>query len=364
VPLVRKVISSENEALASKLKMIEANEQLTQRHKEIHLLGELSSSLQSCLNLQEAYALVTQYGQQLFPDLSVIFYLMHASHNYLERLLQWGQPQLTEKILKPDDCWALRRGSIHKLDNSQTGLICPHSKSLGASAPPSVCIPMLAQNELIGMLYIEWSTLSKLSWTNHNVEKLNLAVTFSEQISLSISNIKLRETLRNQSIRDKLTGLYNRRYLEETFDRELHRIERESSTLALFMIDVDHFKLFNDTFGHEAGDIVLQSLGQLFRKFIRGADISCRFGGEEFVLILPAISLENAMLRAQELHKLISQLHVSFNNTPLGPITLSIGIAMYPDHGETLEALIHHADLALYEAKHKGRNMTIVYGQQ
>ncbi len=220
-PLVQKVLISEKKALRSRTKVIAMNNELSQRNKEIHLLRELSSHLQSCLNLDEAYSLVMQYGKQLLPRFNVIFYSMHSSRNYLESLFEWGKPLLDEKIIKPEDCWALRQGKLHHYLPDGNGLICPHSKNLSTS-PSSICIPLLAQNDLIGLLYMEWQDTT----TAHYIaEQLNLAVTFSEQISLSISNIKLRETLRNRSIRDTLTGLYNRRYLEETLEREIHRLK-------------------------------------------------------------------------------------------------------------------------------------------
>ena len=195
------------------------------------------------------------------------------------------------------------------------------------------------------------------------MQQLNLAITMSEQSSLAISNIKLRITLRNQSIRDTLTGLFNRRYLEETVDRELNRMERGSSSLAVFMIDVDHFKYYNDTFGHDGGDVVLKSLGQLLNNFVRKADLACRYGGEEFVIILPDITLKDALKRSYELHESVAQLNLNHHKNALDSITISIGISMYPEHGNTLAELILTADKALYDAKHQGRNQTVVFNQ-
>jgi diguanylate cyclase (GGDEF)-like protein len=285
---------------------------------------------------------------------------MHASHNYLESILSWGNIQLDETILNPEDCWALRKGSMYHVKDPKKELICSHSKNLGVNSPSYTCIPLLVQSDVIGLLYLEWPfNLFKEEYLN----QLNLAISLSKQIALSLSNIMLRETLRNQSIRDKLTGLYNRRYLEETFDRELQRNKRKSATFALLMLDVDHFKNFNDTLGHEAGDLVLQSLGQVFINTIRGEDIVCRFGGEEFVMVLSEISSAEALERAQYLHEKVNQIHLKMAENLIGPITLSIGIAMYPEHGTTLEALIHASDLALYKAKNTGRNKTVFYDE-
>jgi diguanylate cyclase (GGDEF)-like protein len=186
----------------------------------------------------------------------------------------------------------------------------------------------------------------------------------AEQIALGISNIKLRETLRNQSLHDPLTGLYNRRYLEETLERELSRCSRKSASLALLMVDIDHFKQFNDKFGHEAGDIVIQSLANVLRKCARKDDIACRFGGEEFIFVMPEISLETVEERAKELHEAVSHIHLRHGGIALMQITISIGIAIYPRHGENMHSLIAASDVALYEAKNSGRNKTVLYKKQ
>jgi diguanylate cyclase (GGDEF)-like protein len=360
-PLVKKLLSSEKIAQENEEKVIEANEALIKRNKDIHLLQELSSYLHSCLDLEEAYSLIERYANQLLLDFKGSFYLMHESRNYLECVFDWANPRFNEKVLKPDQCWAIRRGYIHQVADLKTELVCPHSKNVGITDVASICIPMMAKNDIIGLLYLEWRAPPIENASLLSAQKVNMAVAFSEQISLAISNIKLRERLRNQSLRDPLTGLYNRRYLEETIDRELFRSKRDSSSLAFLMIDIDHFKTFNDTFGHTAGDIVLQSFGGLLNKFLRKGDMSCRLGGEEFALVLSNISVENAVQRAQELNKRVSNLHIVYEGNTLGLITISIGVAMYPDHGKNLEELSHFADKALYEAKQNGRNRTIVF---
>lgn len=186
-----------------------------------------------------------------------------------------------------------------------------------------------------------------------------LAHVVGEQLSLALANLKLRETLRDQSIRDPLTGLFNRRYLEETFERDLQRAARNHSSLGVIMLDVDYFKSFNDTLGHEAGDAVLRELGGFLARCIRGADIACRYGGDEFVLILPDSPLEMSQRRAEELREGVAALPVHFRGRPLGPTTVSLGVAAFPDHGLDKEALLRIADAALYRAKHEGRNRAV-----
>jgi diguanylate cyclase (GGDEF)-like protein len=166
----------------------------------------------------------------------------------------------------------------------------------------------------------------------------------------------LRERLREQSARDQLTGLFNRRYMEESVDRELRRAGRDGSTLGLLMMDLDHFKDLNDGFGHAAGDVMLRAVGGFLGSSVRGDDVACRFGGEEFVVILPRASLENTRRRAEALREGMKSLQLDPSGPALPSITMSIGVACSPDHGETREELIHAADVALYRAKAGGRD--------
>ena len=213
-------------------------------------------------------------------------------------------------------------------------------------------MPMMAQGETLGILHLQsGSHQERLS------EPLQrLAVNVSEHIALALANLKLREILRSQAIRDPLTGLFNRRYMEESLERELHRAHRKHSTVGILALDIDRFKRFNDTFGHDAGDTLLRELGAFLQGHVRGEDIACRCGGEEFTLILPETSLEVARQRAEDIREGVKHLSVQHRHQPLGAITLSLGVASFPDHGETSEAVLRVADAALYRAKHAGRD--------
>jgi diguanylate cyclase (GGDEF)-like protein len=182
----------------------------------------------------------------------------------------------------------------------------------------------------------------------------------SAQTILALTNLQLRVTLRGQSVRDPLTGLFNRRYMDETLGREIRRAVREGHTLGIIMFDIDHFKAFNDTLGHEAGDAVLQKLSEFILEHFRGEDIACRFGGEEFILILPNASLDDTYKRAESLRKAVKQLDVYHRGTLLDKLTLSIGVAIFPDHGNDAEALLRTVDQALYRAKNEGRDQGVV----
>jgi diguanylate cyclase (GGDEF)-like protein len=185
------------------------------------------------------------------------------------------------------------------------------------------------------------------------------ATVVGERISLALANLRLREVLRGQSIRDPLTGLFNRRFMEESLERELRRAIRGKQQVALLMLDIDHFKRFNDTFGHQAGDALLRALGNLLKESTRGQDVVCRYGGEEFAFVLAGASLDAARKRAELLREEIKQLNVRHGGQLLGAVTLSVGIAVFPDNGDSAEHLLKAADDALYRAKEQGRDRII-----
>ncbi len=165
--------------------------------------------------------------------------------------------------------------------------------------------------------------------------------------------------MRNLSVRDPLTGLFNRRYMQETLAQEQHRATRNKTQLAVIMIDIDHFKQFNDKFGHDGGDAVLRALGGFLKNHVRRSDIVCRFGGEEFALILSPSTTEGALSRAEKIRAAIGRLKVHHANQDLGAITLSFGVAIFPDNAGDSASLIKAADVALYQAKHQGRNRVV-----
>ena len=180
------------------------------------------------------------------------------------------------------------------------------------------------------------------------------------RVALAFANLRLRETLRSQSIRDPLTGLFNRRYMEETLERELHRAARHQTLLGVLMIDIDHFKLFNDTFGHGVGDALLEELGSFLRANVRSEDVPCRYGGEEFIIILPEANLEDTVRRANQLRQGIAGMKLQRHGKSIGPVTISQGVAGFPEHGASAGQLLQAVDAALYRAKRGGRDRVVV----
>ncbi len=179
---------------------------------------------------------------------------------------------------------------------------------------------------------------------------------------MSLANLKLRESLRHQAIRDSLTGLFNRGICRKPWTREIHRVQRKDSYLGVIMLDVDHFKRFNDTYGHEAGDRLLAVLGRYLQSSIRAEDIACRYGGEEFTLILPEISPEALLARAEIIREGVKDLEVLYQGRMIGGVTISLGLSYFPEHGVEGETLLQAADAALYQAKNRGRNRVVMSG--
>jgi diguanylate cyclase (GGDEF)-like protein/PAS domain S-box-containing protein len=329
--------------------------ELEQRTREMALLNEMGDVLRACLTTEEAYNVIVRVAQQIFPAKVGALYVIATSRNVVESVAVWGDSSLAERSFSPPECWALRRGRTHWVENPSLGLICRH---IHHPTPDGfLCIPMMAQSEALGVLHLMQPENVKMTES-----KQRLAITMAEHIAMALSNLRLHETLRSQSIRDPLTGLFNRRFMEESLELELHRASRNQHPLGMIMIDLDHFKYFNDNFGHEAGDLLLKELGVLLRANIRGEDIACRYGGEEFTLILPEGTGAVTRQRAEFYKDAIQRLDVHYRDLPLGRITASMGVAIFPEHGRTAKALIEAADKALYRSKSAGRDRVTMAG--
>lgn len=328
-------------------------QELERRNLEMSLLGDMSEFLQACISLEEAYAAIGDLLQPLFPGSCGALFAISDSRNLVEAVATWGNSPDTELLFAPDSCWGLRRGRIHRVELPQASLSCQHISHSHKPAV-SVCLPMMGQGETLGLLYLSVSDPEKLTEA-----KQQLAHTVAEHIALAIANLKLRESLHDRSIRDPLTGLFNRRYLEESLERELRRAEKNNHSVGIMMLDVDRFKSFNDTHGHEAGDTVLRELGLFLRNNVRGGDIACRYGGEELTLILPEASLEVTLQRAEQIRHGIKHLNVRHDSQSLGAVTVSIGVASFPEHGRSGTDVIQAADRALYGAKELGRDRVV-----
>ncbi|MGA2448344.1 MAG: diguanylate cyclase [Polyangiaceae bacterium] len=321
--------------------------------------NEMAELLQSSRTMDEFHVVVSRYASRIFENESGAVYVVNPSRSAIELVVRWGEwDPKGATVFAPDGCWALRRGRMHRSGGDALGPDCDHATS--SSSEAYVCMPMMGQGEALGILHVRQSgeaatTKSELSAAVAE-SRVRTIISVAEHVALALANLRLRDTLRMQAIRDPLTGLFNRRHMEESLERELSRAARANGTVAAVMIDIDHFKRYNDTFGHAAADVVLRDTAALLRSRIRPEDIACRFGGEELVLILPEMNVMDAVGCAERLRSAIGEQQVHYRGVPLAGITASFGVAAYPAGGTTVEALLRASDEALYGAKHRGRN--------
>ncbi len=345
-----------------------ANERLTawvgelqQRTREITLLSEMGELLRASHTTAEVRAVVQQVAVELFPGSHGALYLLDAASGELRPACTWGQTE-TWGAFRPDQCWALRLGHVHQFTRGHEGVACEHAASRERVA---ICVPITASGAVLGVYHLLLAAAGDevpyVPAREDTVRKLCEAV--AEHVALTLSNIRLQETLREQAFRDPLTNLYNRRFLEEALGREIVRAARQSSPLSVMMIDLDGFKPLNDSLGHAAGDEVLRRVGHMLGLRVRGDDVACRFGGDEFVIVMPGATQPDAAARAEQIRRVIES-----NARPsVGPargITATIGVATYPGNGATAEVLLRGADTALYHGKKAGGNQVALLPEE
>ncbi|MFN3201500.1 MAG: diguanylate cyclase [Bradymonadia bacterium] len=328
-------------------------DELSNRTDELELLSELADLLQSTESESEVYDVLSLMMPTLFEPLSGAVYIVPSSKRTAVRSVEWGTPS-QETIISISDCWALRRGRSHRL-RADRGLICAHHTHRPEGG--SVCSVMMAQGDSVGMLVLtagaEHAQLLQ--------QKARLSDTVADQMALAVSNVRLRESLREQSIRDALTRLYNRRYMDEAIEREFGRAVRRGQPASLVMLDLDHFKRFNDDYGHLTADTLLESFGATLTKLMRQEDVACRWGGEEFLILLPETDAQGAVQVMARVHEHLAKLRVvTATGQPCRAVTASMGVASFPTHGHHPQQVIRAADEALYLAKSQGRNRTVI----
>jgi diguanylate cyclase (GGDEF)-like protein/PAS domain S-box-containing protein len=333
--------------------------ELQERTMQITLLNEMSSLLQCSEDSEEAYRVVAQSARKLFGSARAgALFLLNPTHNSLERKAAWGEITAQKLEFGASDCWSLRKGHLHWSEAPGNSIVCAHTDA--SLAANYLCVPMVANGETLGVLHLQYdpagANVDAETELKSRTELERLAVAAGAQVALSLTNLHLRETLREQSIRDPLTGLFNRRFMQEFLERELLASKRKGRPLAIVFVDLDHFKHFNDVFGHDAGDTVLQSMASAFRLLFRGEDVICRYGGEEFAIILPECPIQDAVKRAEALRVAVKEINLAHQGKRLDSVTLSIGVAAYPEHGEGVQELLDRADKCLYQSKANGRD--------
>lgn len=333
-------------------KLIRMTDLLRSANDRLQAQTTMVLRLQNCGSEDEIGGVVSCFAPQLLPRIPGALFILNNSHNLLNVAASWNSPRGLNTDFVPEECWAFRRGQLHEVKRTHGDVVCGHVNRDGIEQYS--CRPLAAQGETLGVLYIE-AVLPSSSSENYEVTGQDIDA-FAENVSLALGNLHLREKLRDQSIRDPLTGLFNRRYLEEALELELARAIRGGSQVSLIMADVDHFKEFNDCFGHDAGDAVLTRVADQLRAKIRRGDIACRFGGEEFLLLLPGAGCDGARQRAEEIRQAVRSLKLERRGRAFDALTISLGVATFPDHAIGPSELIMAADAAMYAAKRAGRD--------
>lgn len=325
------------------------SETLRDRSEAIELLGGMAHRMQAARTEDELSQIIRVFAPQVLPDIAGALFAHNNSRNVLAPVAIWGGLTTEPDGFSPDQCWALRRGQSHSVTEPGRDIVCSHVGDLGEVYH---CEPLLASGEVIGVLYLK----ARLDAES----RFRLAV-LAENIASALVNHRLQRGLREQTIRDPLTNLFNRRYMEEALALEIARTARSGVPLSLVMCDVDHFKRFNDEFGHDAGDAVLKAVAAEMAAHFRDGDVVCRFGGEEFTVIAPGTTATALRDRVELVRQAIAGLTLKHGERPLGPTSVSFGLATW---NETMardgSSLIQVADAALYRAKREGRNRIVV----
>lgn len=319
---------------------------LVERADLSELRRRLANRLSGCLTLAECIDVTRQLLPPALQGVPGIFYLYDNSRRYLTPVIRWNEPRPPDEEFPPDQCWGLRRGQPHRVVDAAHDIVCTHVQ--GGAPGSYTCTPLSAQGETLGLLYLESARVEDVA-----EDELQI---LSEMVAIALANVRLRESLQTASLRDPLTGLFNRRYLQEAWDLESARAIRAGRTLVLLMLDIDHFKRFNDNYGHDAGDQVLKSVAEVLRKGTRTGDVVCRFGGEEFIVILVDADDQSGLARAEALRRAVRAMSLSYGAQQLGTVTISIGVATFPLVGSTFDEVQQVADAALYRAKAAGRD--------
>ena len=347
---------AEADALLANNELLALVDELRWHDQEMQLLNRMNDLLQSCMTQAEAYRVIGLSAADLFPGDSGCLAILPDMDRPLEVVARWGSEVSTESTFSLEDCWALRRGQLHEVVDLQAGLVCDHF-----ILPPEgsyLCLPLTVQGKILGVLTLTQNASHKGMYP---IGLKQLAVTVGETIKLSLSNLQLRDELRQQAIHDPLTDLFNRRYLEEALRHDLYQAQRRNTALCVVMLDLDGFKQFNDSFGHGAGDALLREFGGVLRERLRKSDIPCRYGGDEFLLVMPDSSIADTQGRLEQIRIFMRELKINYGEQTLGMVTLSAGIAQTPEHGTTTAALLQASDKALYSAKQAGGDRIVVY---
>ena len=336
----------------------------TARRAERKLISQATEWFYAAKTQEDLTRFVAKCVCKLFPEARGQLYIYSNSRDVLDLHVNWCGAGDTPHI-EPDECWGLRRGRAYGYGISEIEFPCSHVEG---EPHPYFCMPLIAHGDTLGLMHLQFPTLSEPGVTpeqirQHLESRWDVALIISEQVSLAIANAKLRQELQDQSTRDALTGLWNRRWFWDVGRKELHRAESRGGDFALVSIDVDHFKTFNDHHGHDAGDAVLRRVGALMEDVFTDGAAPCRVGGEEFIVLCGDMDARQAHTLAERFRVEVTDLVVRHGDLQLPRITVSAGVAAYPEGGHGLKELVKAADRALYAAKEQGRDCVVDHSE-
>jgi diguanylate cyclase (GGDEF)-like protein len=342
-----------NERLARSVNALE------DRAHESELLTSARDELQLCVDVGQVYQSAVRSISRLLTGTSGALCMINNSRQLVEVVASWNagvEDGAMEDFHTPDSCCGLRSGQPRWRKPGGSEIHCTH---FSTDAPERyLCMPIVAGGNTLGMLNVRCTTAEQVEFVQAHTDGLMQMVQLT---GMAAATLNLRTKLESQSIRDSLTGLFNRHFMQISLERELARAARRKQVLAVFMLDLDHFKRFNDSYGHAAGDSVLKAISEIFKTSIRTEDIACRYGGEEFTIILPDVTPTVAVERAESIRRAVANLQLPLDREIYGEFTVSIGTALYPMDGDASDLLLRRADQALYRAKRAGRNQVVSF---
>jgi diguanylate cyclase (GGDEF)-like protein len=337
------------------IEMSSTIDQLNEQKRLTSVVNDLIDGLNFCDIVEEAYEVFEFAARQVFVEGGGI-YIRGRESGQMESKCSWPYRDSVTLTFFPELCHALEQGQPYASDENHP--LCEHFR--GEVTRATYCLPLLINRETVGLL-VTLAPNAVESGSNTDENPHQFARLIGDQISIWLANFRLRETLKDLSIRDPLTNLFNRRFMIETLHREIAITTRSREQTSIIQIDIDNFKDFNDSFGHEVGDSVLRGVADVMFGLFRESDVPCRSGGEEFTLILPRCTWEVANDRALELQARVALMVIDVPENQAKPLppTLSIGIATSPEHGLSGDELLRGADSAMYLAKNTGRNRIV-----
>ncbi|MCM7681783.1 diguanylate cyclase [Enterobacter bugandensis] len=316
------------------------------------LLARMTQRLQGCENFDDVINVAELFAPNIAPGIAGRLYVFDRDPWQMRCVVQWLSPADDEATFHPDACWAVRRGQSHPPVNGEPDVACYHLPA--SQAESALCVPLIAQGEAIGLLSFQ-------NITPENAPARAYLELMAEALGLALANQRLRDALLEKALFDPLTGLRNRHHLEDTLHTQMTQAMRNGEPLSCMMIDIDHFKSINDRFGHEAGDQVIKNVATIVQRAAHDGGLAFRFGGEEFLVLLPGAGEAEAHACAQKIYNGVHALSLRYGLTEIGPVDVSIGIASYPEHAQS-DNLLRAADVALYRAKELGRSRIVSFG--